>query len=58
MVDKYEEWLTRRINMLKELLYSPYGTSFYGNGAMEQAFAKYETYKECLDKYKEEKNDR
>lgn len=57
MNDKYEEWLMYRINMLRELIYCDRGDLFYGNSAIEQAFARYETYKECLEKYKEEKGE-
>ena len=57
MNDKYEEWLIQRINMLKEAI-DNYNTFFLGKGvALVNLMVKYDTYKECLEKYREEKGE-
>lgn len=57
MNDKYEEWLIKRINMLKEAI-DNYNTFFLGKDvALVNLMVKYDTYKECLEKYKEEKGE-
>lgn len=57
MNDKYEEWLIQRINMLKENI-DNYNKFFLGKGIpLYSLMYRYDTYKECLEKYKEEKGE-
>ena len=57
MTDKYEEWLMHRINMLKEDI-DNYNKFSLGKGIpLYSLMYRYDTYKECLEKYKEEKGE-
>lgn len=57
MNDKYEEWLIQKVNMLKEDI-DNYNKFSLGKGIpLYSLMYRYDTYKECLEKYKEEKGE-
>lgn len=54
MNDKYEEWLIQRINMLKEAIDN---YKKFCDNPLYSLMYRYDTYKECLEKYREEKGE-
>lgn len=61
MNDKHEEWLMDQIRDLREQL-SEYidrnkNKAYTGNQVFIAMKTQYETYKKCLEKYKEEKGE-
>lgn len=57
MNDKYEEWLTLKVKVSWDLVICHKKTLGGEDIIGEKLIARYETYKECLEKYKEEKGE-
>lgn len=55
MNDKYEEWLTLKVKVSWDLVIYHKRTLGGEDIIEEKLIASYKTYKECLEKYKEEK---
>ena len=57
MNDKYEEWLTLKVKVSWNLVICHKRTLAGEDVIGEKLIESYKTYKECLEKYKEEKGE-
>ena len=57
MNDKYEEWLTLKVKVSWDLFICHKRTLGGEDVIGEKLIESYKTYKECLEKYKEEKGE-
>ena len=61
MNDKYEEWLMKKVSDLQqqigEYIDRNKNKAYTGNQVFIAMTTQYETYKKCLEKYKEEKKE-